>query len=197
MLKQPLFENWRVRAIGDLSEVPSALRDAIVPAKVPICVHTALLHAGKIPDPYVGTNSDQLQWIGRSDWQYRCTFDADPRLFDHERIDLCVDGLDTVATIELNGTPIGQTQNMHRRYRFALEREHSAGGLQPACDRESQDTGGLKSARPSGAVLRRGRNELVITFASPVKYALACRQMTLEQLTTPPVFQCANRFGAK
>ena len=92
-------------------------------------------------------NEFKCRWIGHTAWQYRTTFDADAKLFDHERIDLVCDGLDTVATIELNGTLVAQTQSMHRGYRFDV--------------------------RPS---LRRGRNELVITFASPVKYALAMRE---------------------
>src|SRR5689334_11915870 len=118
MLKQILHENWSARAVGDLSELPSALRGEAFAANVPGCVHTDLLRAGKIPDPYEGLNEYALQWIGKTDWEYRTTFNADAALFDHERIDLCFDGLDTVATIELNGAVIGQTQNMHRSFRF-------------------------------------------------------------------------------
>ena len=50
MIKQPIHDNWSVRAVGDLSEVSSHLRDAVIPAKVPGCVHTDLLRAGKIPE---------------------------------------------------------------------------------------------------------------------------------------------------
>src|SRR5882724_3696304 len=104
MLKQILHDHWTVRAVGDLSQVPSPIRDATVPARVPGCVHTDLLRAGLIEDPYFGTNEPKLLWIGETNWQYRSTFDADPKLFDQERIDLVCDGLDTVATIELNGS---------------------------------------------------------------------------------------------
>jgi beta-mannosidase len=109
---------------------------------VPGCVHTDLLRAGKIEDPYQDLNEFKSRWIGNTDWEYRTTFDADAKLFDHERIDLVCDGLDTVATIVLNGAEVARTQNMHRGYRFDV--------------------------RPH---LKRGRNELAITFASPVKYA--------------------------
>ena len=34
------------------------------------------------------------------------------------RHDLVAYGLDTVATVELNGRVLGRTQNMHRGYRF-------------------------------------------------------------------------------
>ena len=38
-----------------------------------------------------------------------------------ERHDLVADGLDTVATIELNGTVVARTQNQHRGYRFPVD----------------------------------------------------------------------------
>lgn len=142
MLKQHLHDNWSVRAVSNFAEVPAAVRDAPIPARVPGCVHSDLLRAGLIEDPCFGLNEPEFVWIGLTDWQYSATFDADPCLFDHERIDLVCDGLDTVATIVLNGTQVAQTFNMHRGYRFDV--------------------------RP---MLRKGRNELTITFASPVKYA--------------------------
>src|SRR5687767_15011089 len=142
MIKQVLHENWTVRAVGELSEVPAALRNATVPARVPGCVHTDLLRANLIPDPYQGRNEFDLRWIGHTDWQYRTTFVADEQLFAHERIDLVFDGLDTVARIELNGQPVAETFNMHRGYRFDVRQQ-----------------------------LKRGANDLVVTFASPVRYA--------------------------
>src|SRR4051812_22246250 len=102
MFKQSLHANWTLRPMGDLSAVPRALHDVVVPATVPSSVHTALLAAGKIPNPYVDFNERELQWIGVTDWQYQLTFAADESLFTHERIDLACDGLDTIATIELN-----------------------------------------------------------------------------------------------
>src|SRR5689334_11449592 len=137
MLKQNLCEqNWTVCAVGDLSEVPSPVRDVRVPAIVPGCVHTDLMRARKLEDPYRDLNEFKTRWIGHTDWQYRTTFDADPKLFEHERIDLACDGLDTIARIELNGTLVGETFNMHRRYRFDVRK-----------------------------LLKHGSNELTITFA--------------------------------
>lgn len=51
-------------------------------------------------------------------------------------------GLDTVATIELNGDPVAQTENCHRSYRFDIN-----------------------------DLLTDGANELTITFMSPVRYS--------------------------
>src|SRR5438046_2824636 len=102
MHKQALHENWTVRAVGDLSEVPQPLCGFALPARVPGCIHADLLRAGKIDDPYLDQNEFKTLWIGHTAWEYRTTFDADEKLFDHERIDLVADGLDTVATIHLN-----------------------------------------------------------------------------------------------
>jgi len=77
MLKQTLHQDWTARAVGDLAEVPSNIGDQVIPATVPGCVHTDLMRAGKIPDPYRDLNEYALQWIGRTDWEYRTTFDAD------------------------------------------------------------------------------------------------------------------------
>src|SRR4051812_6914980 len=111
MLKQSLHENWTARAISNLAQVPGNIRDAILPARVPGCIHTDLMRAGLIDDPYFDQNETKLRWIGETDWQFSTSFEADPKLFDHERIDLVFDGLDTVATIVLNGSEIARTQN--------------------------------------------------------------------------------------
>jgi beta-mannosidase len=91
-------------------------RDRAVPAEVPGCVHTDLLAAGLIEDPYLDDNELSQEWIGRADWVYQTTFDRSPS--DLPRADLVCDGLDTIATITLNGAEVGRTANMHRGYRF-------------------------------------------------------------------------------
>jgi beta-mannosidase len=79
-------------------------------------VHTDLLAAGLIPDPYLDDNELRLAWIGRTGWRYETTFDADDPAAD--RVDLVAGGLDTVATVTLNDVVVGRTANMHRSYRF-------------------------------------------------------------------------------
>eukprot|EP00903_Cladosiphon_okamuranus_P002057 g2055.t1 len=84
-------------------------------ATVPGCVHTDLLAAGAIPDPYLDCNELAVQWIGECDWAYETKFDAD--LSTGNRHMLVFHGLDTVATVTLNGTKILSSENMHRTYR--------------------------------------------------------------------------------
>ncbi|MFF0739821.1 glycoside hydrolase family 2 protein [Streptomyces sp. NPDC004111] len=100
-----LTEGWTLRYDG-----------AAIPARVPGCVHTDLLAAGRIPDPYLGDNEHEVAWIGRTDWTYDLRLAA--RDTHHERTDLVLDGLDTVAEITLGGARVGRTRNMHRGYRF-------------------------------------------------------------------------------
>ncbi|MFE2213491.1 glycoside hydrolase family 2 protein [Streptomyces canus] len=103
----PLTEGWILRhSDGTVDELP---------AVVPGCVHTDLLAAGVIPDPFLGRNETEVAWVGRRDW----TYETDLGLMNgHEQTDLVFDGLDTVAEILLDGRLLGRTRNMHRSYRF-------------------------------------------------------------------------------
>ena len=83
-----------------------------VAASVPGTVHQDLLAAGRIPDPFVGLNEREVQWIGETDWLYRCAFELDPTLLEEEQVDLCLDGLDTFATVWLNGERVASSDNM-------------------------------------------------------------------------------------
>ncbi|GAA1550694.1 glycoside hydrolase family 2 protein [Kribbella hippodromi] len=133
---------WTVSAVE--GPVPDGLIGRPVPATVPGEVHTDLLAAGEIPDPFDGDNESKLHWIGRTRWSYRTSFAwvAD----GNDRQELVAEGLDTVATVTLNGQEIGRTANQHRSYRFDV-------------------TG----------VLVAGDNELVIEFEGPVAAAEAAR----------------------
>jgi beta-mannosidase len=108
-------------------------------------IHTDLLRAGLIADPFDGDNEAAQQWIGDTVWAYQTTFDWSEN--GNTRHDLVAFGLDTVATIELNGTLVGQTENQHRSYRFDI--------------------------RP---LLTPGQNTLSVTFAAPVPETLARAQ---------------------
>nr|WP_188188252.1 glycoside hydrolase family 2 protein [Nonomuraea sp. SYSU D8015] len=96
-----------------------------VPATVPGCVHTDLLAAGLIDDPYLDDNEHRLAWIGRTEWTYRTAFTWSPD--EHERTDLVCAGLDTVAAVTLNGVRLGDTANQHRSYRFPVRHLLRAG----------------------------------------------------------------------
>ncbi|MFI9811899.1 glycoside hydrolase family 2 protein [Saccharothrix variisporea] len=125
MTRSNVHDGWHLRAVG--GPVPVHLADREVPARVPGSTHLDLLAAGLIPDPYLDRNEAELAWMHRVDWQYSTTFEARPPR-DGERVDLVFDGIDTVATVELNGEVLGHTANMHRGYRFDVGRSLRAGG---------------------------------------------------------------------
>ncbi|HYG74924.1 MAG TPA: glycoside hydrolase family 2 TIM barrel-domain containing protein [Planctomycetota bacterium] len=142
MLTQVLSDGWTLSATGALTDVPANVQSARIPASVPGCVHTDLLAAGLIEDPYVDRNETKVQWIGRNDWRYACSFDVAESLLRHERVVLVCEGLDTIARIEVNGKAAGESADMHVPQRFDVH-----------------------------ALLKAGKNELAITFASPLVFA--------------------------
>jgi len=148
-----------------LSARPWQFRDAAkkswLPARVPGCVHTDLQRAGEIPDPFVGTNELGLRWIEERDWEYRTHFDVPAALGTQDEIDLVADGLDTLATVTLNGRVVAQTANMFTGYRWPIK-----------------------------ALLRRGRNELSIRFASTAQHIEKNRSLHAPREINDPVGGC-------
>ena len=130
MLTLPLaLASWKFR---DATK-KSPWHDAAVPG----CVHRDLRSSGLIPDPFFGTNELDLQWIEHRDWEYRATFNVSASLLAEEVVELVCEGLDTLATVYVNGRRVAATDNMFITWRWDVK-----------------------------PLLRRGRNELRIVFAS-------------------------------
>ena len=115
MQRTELRGGWTIRHLGGLA--PAGVSDEPVPAEVPGTVHTSLYAAGITQDPYLDDQEAAQRWIGQSRWQYRTEFDL-----DHlgPGLDLVFDGIDTVATVWLNGQELGRSENMHRSYRYDI-----------------------------------------------------------------------------
>ncbi len=114
------------------------------PATVPGCVHTDLLSAGLLADPFYRDNEHAAQWVGEAGWRYRRTFDVPAEFLEARRVLLRCAGLDTLAAITLNGQPIGETDNMFRSWEFDAK-----------------------------ALLRPGENAIEICFGSALQYGQA------------------------
>ena len=123
LVQRRLTENWTLTRLAAPSTAPDLPSD--IPATVPGTVHTDLLAAHLIPDPYLDVNEIALDWIGRSTWRYALDFDWQSD--GHERRELRFEGLDTVADIRLNGALLGKTRNMHRSHRFEVGSRLRAG----------------------------------------------------------------------
>lgn len=126
-----LHENWR------FSETDKKDWRA---AKVPGVVHTDLLQAGLIPDPWFGTNEKNLQWIEEKNWTYRNTLMLSEAELKMEHIDLVFDGLDSYAAVFLNGTKILDANNMFRAWRIDIKQ-----------------------------LLKMGANQLEVRFTNPIE----------------------------
>src|SRR5205085_2171251 len=130
----PLHTGWRFHEVG---------KDAWYPATVPGCVHTDLLHNKLIGDPFYRANEQQLQWIGKTDWEYQTTFNVTPAILQHQNIELVFAGLDTYADVFLNDQSLLHADNMFRTWRV--------------------------DCKPA---LRPGANTLRICFRSPINEVL-------------------------
>ncbi len=95
-----------------------AERKIAVPAVVPGVVQTDLMRAGRIPNPYFGLNEKAVQWVSDLSWSYDRTFKVSPGFLKNRRIVLRCEGIDTFATIRINGRPVARPDNMYRTWEF-------------------------------------------------------------------------------
>ncbi len=109
---------WTARQAG---------KGVTVPGTVPGCIHTDLLAAGKISDPFYRTQEFDAYWVGETDWEYSRSFEVTGSLLAHARVRLVCHGLDTLATLRVNGKEIGRTDNMFRRYEFDVRSALTSG----------------------------------------------------------------------
>ena len=99
-------------------------------ASVPGCVHTDLMSAGLIDDPFYGRNEKSIQWIGEKDWEYRKTFTISEADLLVSNMWVVLEGVDTYADISVNGLPVGTTDNMFRTWRFDISDKLKVGDNQ-------------------------------------------------------------------
>ncbi len=109
-------------------------------ADIPGVVQTDLLANKLIEDPFFGDNEQQLQWIGETNWEYKTTFIADDELLENDHIEIVFTGLDTYANVFLNDSLVLKADNMFREWTI-----------------DCKDN------------LKKGDNELVVKFNSPIK----------------------------
>jgi len=102
-----LHENWTVS---------SAHGNQSYKATVPGNIFSDLMHNNVIEDPFVGENEHKVQWVSDSVWVYNSTFTLPNAVLNKQHITLNFDGLDTYATVLLNGEALLKTNNAFRKY---------------------------------------------------------------------------------
>ena len=150
-------QNWKMRILGTPKELDcltekgrALLADGgFLPAEVPGSVINDLLNAGAMDEPYYRDNELKALTLMKNDFEYHGTFDVDAdELLDADDVILRFNGLDTIADITLNGHNLGSVNNMHRTWEYHVK------------DLLKTDAFGAASSR----------NELLISFKSPVNY---------------------------
>jgi len=109
-------------------------------ATVPGVVHTDLLNNGIIKDPFYRMNELDLQWIDKKDWEYRTYFKLKSCELTKQKIELEFEGLDTYSEVYVNGQQVLETDNMFRTFLIDVKQ-----------------------------YLKKGENELLVVFDSPIK----------------------------
>ena len=155
----PLDGEWQFRQAGQMTWYPG---------RVPGCVHLDLIEAKLIPDPFYRDNELKVQWVEREDWEYRREFEVTEALLRKPHLELVAQGLDTFASIYLNGNQVAETNNMFRSHRFDIKQY-----LQP------------------------GLNEILVRFDSPVRRAKALEENFPSKLPggSPHVRKASYQFG--
>ncbi|KAG8871660.1 hypothetical protein FRB97_008399 [Tulasnella sp. 331] len=128
-------EDWSFTQVG--GGKANAVGEWTPVSQFPTTTHAELVKSGKIPDPFVGLNEWEVQWLGEVEWQFKTTFSVPEKTISDKCIDIVFDGLDTNAIIELNGQKLAETDNMFVSYRIPVKNH-----------------------------LKSGENELLLTFPS-------------------------------
>ncbi len=108
-----LHDGWELAA-GRWLVPPGRLGTSTLeslPARVPGHVHLDLQRHHVIADPFRGLHELGVQWVDEEDWIYRATFSHTPDPALPRRV-LRFDGLDTLATVFLNGADVARHENM-------------------------------------------------------------------------------------
>jgi len=90
-----------------------------MPIEAPGDVYQALIANGRLDHPYVDRNEADAAWVRDREWRWRTTF-VTPEAGQGDTVELVFDGLDTFATLYLDGAEIGRADNMFRRWVFPV-----------------------------------------------------------------------------
>jgi beta-mannosidase len=118
LVRVPLSEGWKFKQ--------AHTEDDLLPVyKFPTTIHLDLLYHQKIPDPRKDLDSDKVQWVGEKSWLYQTTFGHNEDA-SREIMVLVFEGLDTHASITLNGDLLLKTDNMFLEYRVDVSKKLKA-----------------------------------------------------------------------
>jgi beta-mannosidase len=132
-ISMKLNDNWKIRQfdVGAARDLEVASPEYIdyfwMTASVPGDVHSTLIQRKLIDDPFFGHNDLKCEWVEEKVWWYRSSFEFEGNLKKEDRYELIFEGLDTFATVYLNGIELGSTENMFISHTFDVTRELQRG----------------------------------------------------------------------
>ena len=109
VLEQSLLQDWILT--GDTLNIQN------LPVTVPSVVQQNLYDAGLIPHPYLGVVEDELLWISDHPWTYAAHFDVDRKVLEKDVVELVFEGIDTYASVTLNGHELFNADNQFRTWK--------------------------------------------------------------------------------
>lgn len=112
------LDRWEVR---DFDPGAGSAEDGAgwMSIQAPGDVYLALIAAGRLAHPYEARNEAAAAWVRDREWWQRTTFVA-PEAPEGDILELAFDGLDTFATVYLDGEEIGRADNMFRPWTFDI-----------------------------------------------------------------------------
>lgn len=119
MKTSQVLDNWKV-CLADDSEVlerclaGNSAQEKWYSAETNLSVQEALLKAGELPSEILEGKTEAAEWVGKSNWLYSCTFKCENKKHQY----LNFKGLDTVATIYLNGNILAECDDMFYPHRY-------------------------------------------------------------------------------
>ena len=115
--RQSVFEQYLDRGWTLTSDTLYAIRYFTVPS----VVQQTLSDANKIPYPYGGTVEDDLLWISNHPWTYTTQFNVKGSMLNQEVVELVFEGIDTYASVTLNGEKLFDADNMFRTWKVDVK----------------------------------------------------------------------------
>lgn len=112
----PLHDGWKFRQVGDDKAKWMPV------SQFPTNVHLDLIYNNIIPDPFIAKNEWDVQWVGEKSWVYKTAFQL-PSFSSRQKAVIAFGGLDTHATVSLNGRKILQTEDMFIPERVDVTRD--------------------------------------------------------------------------
>ena len=113
-MRDLLDSHWILRCADD----ESSARDIVFP--IPGDVHSALLAAEQLPDPYYRDNELAVDWVNQCSWIIERSFEVTAEVLKLHTT-LVLESVDCIASVFVNDKLVGQCQNQFLRYTFPVD----------------------------------------------------------------------------